>query len=92
MLFKIFLFTVLLIYFYVTIKAQRKINSTILLTKKQKIINSILIWLIPFLWYFLIEHLIKVDSSVMTKKKRAVLIKKNAGFSGSGSSGVGLGG
>ena len=91
MLIKIFLFTVLLTYFYVTIKAQRKINSTIMLTKKQKTINSILIWLIPFIWYFLIKHLIKPDNNIMTKAKRKELIKKgSAGFSSTGSSGVGL--
>jgi hypothetical protein len=89
MSFKIFLFTLLLLYFYITIKAQRKINSTNLLTKKQKNINSIMIWLLPFIWYYLIKHIIKSDDSIMTKAKRKTM-RKSAGFSGDGSSGVGL--
>jgi len=90
MAFKVFLLFIFLIYFYVSINSQRKIKSTILLTKKQKLINSILVWLIPFIWFFLIKHLIKSDDSIMTRGKRKVLNKKNAEFSGSGSSGVGL--
>ena len=51
--------------------------SNIVLTKKQKILNSILIWLIPFVWYYLVKDLIANDIEVMTKKRRDQLLKKH---------------
>lgn len=63
-----------------TLKAQSVISSALVLTKKQKVINSILIWLIPFVWYFLIKDFIIIDQRIMTKKRREKLRKKEERF------------
>jgi hypothetical protein len=47
------------------------------LTKKQKILNSILIWLLPFVWYYLVKDLIDDTPKIMTKKQRDDLLKKH---------------
>jgi len=62
-----------------TLRVQKKINSTILLNKRQKKLNSIMIWLIPFIWYQLIKGFIHPNPEIMTKKRRNKLIEKNGG-------------
>jgi hypothetical protein len=56
---------------------QIKIRQNIVLTKRQKILNSILIWLLPFVWYYLIRDLIDDHPNVMTKKQRDAMLKKH---------------
>lgn len=73
-----------------TLVIQRKIILNIDLSPKQKTIHSILIWLIPFLWYYLVKDLMKTDKGPMTRSKRDKLKKDmNGGFyeSGVGTSG-----
>ena len=74
-----FFFILFIAHLIYTYRIQQKINSNILLSKKQKKMNSILIWLIPFIWYNIIKDLITVDYGVMTKSKRDKLIKKKSG-------------
>jgi len=73
------LIIVFLLYLICSIRGQLKVNSSIVLTRKQKIWNSILLWLIPFLWYYMSKDIINPDNGVMTKKKRDKLLKKDAG-------------
>lgn len=75
----ILLIILVLIYFYYTFRLQLKINSNILLSKKQKVLNSILIWIIPYIWYHIVKDLITPDDRIMTKRKRNKLIKKKSG-------------
>lgn len=75
----LFLFIFFIAHLIYTYRVQLKINSNILLSKKQKVLNSILIWLIPFIWYNIIKGLLTVDYGVMTKSKRDKLIKKKSG-------------
>ncbi|WP_298510110.1 hypothetical protein [uncultured Kordia sp.] len=56
---------------------QKKITLNIVLTKRQKILNSILIWLVPFVWYYLIKDLITDEIEIMTKEKRNKLRTKH---------------
>ena len=69
----IILFIILHVLF--TTKIQIRIIKDIILTKKQKIIHSFLIWLIPFLWYILFRKLIFHRLNTMNKNKRDKLIK-----------------
>ena len=74
-----------LVHIIYTYRIQLKVNSSTLLNKKQKVFNSVLIWLIPFFWYYVVKESITIDQSVMTKSKRDQLNKKeNAGFYESG--------
>lgn len=80
---------ILLCVFYVayTINAQIRIIRSAGLAKNKKIINSILIWLIPFIWFFLFKDLILSDNRTITKNERDRLLRKdrkgyNSGFHG----------
>ncbi len=75
---------VLIIYVIFTYKAWIYIDNNNILSKKQKLINSILIWIIPFLWFLLIKSLTNFKSEAMTKTKREELNKKSGGFTESG--------
>ncbi len=60
-----------LFYLYFTIRIQIKIIKTISLNKNQKFLNSIFLWLIPFLWGIIIKALLKQDfSGTITKEQR----------------------
>lgn len=64
---------VALFYLYFTIKTQIKIVRTIDLNKNQKVLNSIFLWLIPFLWGLLVKTILKDGASgTVTKDKRKV--------------------
>jgi len=63
------------IYILNTIRAQIDIIKNEALDSKRRIINSILMWIIPFFWYFIINDLIKVDNENMTKEKRDKLLR-----------------
>ncbi len=70
-------------YFYL----KRIINNRVL-TRSQKIMNSIFVCLLPFVWYFLIKDLIKDEFEVMTKTKRDYLQKKERGLHNQGDIGA----
>ena len=64
------------IYLFFTLKFQKEILRNLILSRRQKIINSIMIWLLPFLWFLFIKALIRVDNKVMIKKERDRLQKR----------------
>ena len=74
-----------LIHLIFTYRIQKKISSNILLNRKQKLLNSVMIWIFPFVWYNIVKDLIMSDYSIMTKSKRdKLIIKKGGGFYESG--------
>lgn len=64
----IFLF--ILAYLIYSIKITILIIKTPILTRKYKIINSILTWFIPFLWGALIKGNIEITNPKRRRKKR----------------------
>ena len=60
---KIFIIIVLTGYLFYSLKIQIKIIEDKCFTRTQKIINSILLWIIPFLWGFIIKSIISTDVS-----------------------------
>ena len=63
----------LIAYLFLTISTQIKISKSNYFNKSQKTANSILIWLIPFIWALLIKSFLKPnDTGTMTKDKRKI--------------------
>ena len=56
---KIILILLLLAHIVLSLIETRRIIKTVMLDKKQKKINIILQWIIPFLWFILINSLLK---------------------------------
>jgi len=84
----ILLICLIIAYFAYTSYAQVKILKSIKLDSKRKLLNSVMIWIIPFIWYSLFKGLIISDNQILTKKKRDRLIRKDrkankSGFHGS---------
>lgn len=80
---------VVLFYLYFTIRVQIKIIKTTYLEKNQKIINSVFVWLVPFIWGVMINSLLKNDySGTITKEKRKIeeshFRESKIGFRGNG--------
>lgn len=74
--YKYFFLSVLFILYVVTnILITISLQKNILLTTTQKVLNGIVIWIIPFLLYFMIKDLINQKFEVMTKKQRDKLQK-----------------
>jgi membrane protein DedA with SNARE-associated domain len=48
----------------------RKIGISIILTKKQKLLNIILVVLIPFVWSVLMYYILKKEPNYFDKRKR----------------------
>jgi len=69
----------LYIYFDFTITMQKNILGSIVLSNNKKIFHSIMIWIIPFLWYYLFKDFIISKTETMTKDKRDKLLKKESG-------------
>ncbi len=62
---------IILVYLYFTFKIQKKIIKTIYLNKNQKILNSIFLWIIPFIWGFLVKYLLNQNPlGTITKEQR----------------------
>ncbi len=59
------------------VKYQKQILKSTLLEPKQKLINSILIWSIPFIWYIFLKGFINEDNPTITKKLRKKYRKKD---------------
>ena len=73
------------VYIYFTYKFQIVILKTNMLNSNQKKINSILIWLIPFLWFWLIKGFIKPSKTITKKdrdKKKGSFYESGIGISG----------
>lgn len=66
------------IYLSFTLKFQLIIYNNKVLDKRQKVLNSIMIWIIPFMWFFIIRKLITMDYRIMTKKQRDKLQRKES--------------
>lgn len=47
-----------------------------MLTKKQKVLNHILIWLFPFGWYFIAKDFFNPNTEIMVKNRRSKIHKK----------------
>jgi hypothetical protein len=52
---KIFLSFILIAYLYFSIKTQKKILKYHVFNRQQKIIHSILVWLLPFIWGYVLR-------------------------------------
>ncbi len=61
---------VVLFYILFSLYAQRRIYASVVLTRKRKRVNTILSWLIPFLWFLIIKDIIDYQSYTVTKKHR----------------------
>lgn len=72
------LFILMMIHLIICYRIQKYLKSTPLLSLNQKLYNSILLWLIPFLWAFVIQITIKNEGkfNVMTQKKRGANVEK----------------
>lgn len=55
---KFIIATLIILYLYFSLKGTNKILRTVYLDKNKRLINLILIWLIPFLWYFIVMHIL----------------------------------
>ena len=78
--FEIFLIILLIAYLYFTNRFRIIITNSSMLTKQQKLINLIMIWVFPFIWFWLIKEIIE-PSKTITKKDRD---KKTGSFYESG--------
>lgn len=58
------------VYLYDNIKAQIAINNSPVLSKKKKVLNSFLVWIIPLFWFYIIKDFLQPDELVITKKIR----------------------
>ncbi|MDO6739441.1 hypothetical protein [Wenyingzhuangia sp. 2_MG-2023] len=87
---EIILYAIIVIYLIFNFFTLRKILKNKVLTSIQKLINSIMIFIIPFIWYFLISELLDDKVETMTKTKRDKLRKKKRG--GFYESGIGING
>lgn len=67
------------IYLYYTWYATNNILNSLLLSKNRKRLHIIMVWLLPFLWYYVFIGFIIHNTGVMTKEKREKLARKNAG-------------
>ncbi len=70
---------ILYLFLNYTLNAQQRILKSALLNKSQKVFHSILIWVIPFFWFYLLEDIIVEKHKVMTKKKRDKMNSKRGG-------------
>jgi hypothetical protein len=61
----------LLIHYYFGNHFQNRILNTAVFTNRQKRIHILLIWILPFFWFWLIKGLIK-PTEIMTKDKRKI--------------------
>lgn len=61
----------ILCYLYYTSKIQVRIIKTIYFSKNQKILNSVFIWIVPFIWGFIVKSILKQKpSGTITKEQR----------------------
>jgi len=77
---------VLIVYLFVNIYFIRQISKSKILETRQKVINSVLIWFIPILWYIILKIYINEESPTVTRAYREEQRKnkKQGGFYESG--------
>ena len=80
-----FLISIGPIYLWYSIRVTRSIRKRNYITNQQKKWNIILVWCIPFLWFYLIDKLIHPNQNVMTKKTRKKLLRFKRGDNGADS-------
>jgi cell division protein FtsN len=67
-------YLLLIVYFIFSIKISWNILKSITLTRKQKIRNILLTWLVPFIWGYIVNTVIEKDKiEVITKDDREVI-------------------
>ncbi len=90
-----FIAILLIVHLWLSVSQQRVLLNSKLLDKKQIVINSVLLWLIPFIWLLVLRVILKDEgvSFVMTKEKRSENIEKyqNSEPSNDYSRGAGIG-
>ena len=59
----------IILHIAISLPIQIKISNTITLSKFQKKINSILLWLIPFLWALIVKSVLKSTKGFVDNKK-----------------------
>ena len=65
--------TIIILYIYFSLKGTNKILRTVYLDKSKRILNLVLLWLIPFLWYFVVMQILsKTPGSHQVKIKNDV--------------------
>jgi hypothetical protein len=75
----IYFFAILfIIHVWLSASQQKALMNSKLLEKKQKVINSVLLWAVPFIWLIVLRVFLKDEGafSVMTKEKRGENIEK----------------
>ena len=82
----LYLFLLIVIYFYVdfTLQMTRNIKVSPILSDRNEILHIVMVWLIPFLWYYLVKGFIISNMKTMTKEERDRLNSKNGNFYESG--------
>ena len=70
------IFVIFIIHFYFSLKFSKKIYQYIGYSKNRKIIHIILVWFLPFIWYYLIKDLIKI-SPINTIENRKISTYQN---------------
>ena len=75
---KTFVVILIAVYLIYSIQISKKIEESEYLNQKQKRVNTVLLWLIPFIWGFIINNIIKPSKpEIMTKNKRKISKGKN---------------
>lgn len=84
---EIILCIIFILHLYFGLKFQKRIKESKVLGDSQKRINSIMIWIIPFVWFWLIKGMLGTKTmETMTKSKRKI-DKSNFTESGIGTMG-----
>jgi len=68
-----------ILYAGISIYTSVKINSSILLSRRQKTTNIVINCLAPLLWYYLIRTVIFQPSKTITKAERERMIREESG-------------
>jgi len=61
---------IIITYLYVSIRNQIRIIKSHMINRKQKFINSVLLWFIPFIWAIIVkESLRPISGSLLSSRK-----------------------
>ncbi len=82
--FYLFLFMVFCLYAYFTLRMTRNIKASPILSDSKKMFHIVMVWLIPFAWYYLVKGLIISNMTTMTKGERNKINGRKGGFYESG--------
>jgi hypothetical protein len=70
---------ILIAYLCVTVFTSLKISKSITLSRAQKIINIVINFLAPVLWYYLISPIIFPKDKIITRDEREKMIAEESG-------------